>query len=729
MTVYNVITVICFALLTLSVAYVIYSFITKTRADRISFIRGFKKGKCIAVFLVALPLISIGYIYDGANVLDGVLSGLAHVIDFVVLKFNLNKINALIASNLFYRITVYYCCILVILNATLFALSFIGQQLWQFGNWVSRTFTGKEKLFIFGKNDNSELIYRSNKTLCAYIVDNMSAEDGLELYKKRIAYISINSCDDVITKIMRSALKNKKYAFVINTEDDEKNLNLCNLIIRELNKLKKDEQDVLFKHLRVYVFGDPKFEAIYDNIATESCGCIRYKNKYQMLAMNFIDKYPLTKFMDGRHIDYDTSLIKDNVDINVCMIGFGRPNRQIFLTSVANNQFLTKTANGVDLKKVDYHIFDKGQAENNKNLNHLYYRYKANIEDMDAAEYLPLPSLPANEIYHHIDINNSKFYQEIREIIAKRKTDVNFIIVSFESDLENIDMAQKLLEKRREWGVDNVVIFVRVKKAHDDHFIFKEKNVFFIGEESECAYNIDCITNDKIFQMAQMRNEIYDLEYHITTDRNFAVNEKTILENRESANKKWFAVKNQLERESSLYCCLSLQSKLNLMGLEYCKVSDNPAKALTEQEYMNCYARDDMPDTQSFNLEVDGKKVVNYTLNFPESKRKNLAILEHYRWNSFLITKGMVPATKEQIIQEMAEKEGKLKYSNGRNYRLRRHGNLTTFDGLVEFRQMVAQRDNCDEVECDVIKYDYQLLDDAYWLLTKNGYKIIKRGC
>ncbi len=26
----------------------------------------------------------------------------------------------------------------------------------------------------------------------------------------------------------------------------------------------------------------------------------------------------------------------------------------------------------------------------------------------------------------------------------------------------------------------------------------------------------------------------------------------------------------------------------------------------------------------------------------------------------------------------------------------------------------------------DVIKYDYQLLDDAYWLLTKNGYKIVR---
>ena len=40
---------------------------------------------------------------------------------------------------------------------------------------------------------------------------------------------------------------------------------------------------------------------------------------------------------------------------------------------------------------------------------------------------------------------------------------------------------------------------------------------------------------------------------------------------------------------------------------------------------------------------------------------------------------------------------------------------------------MIAARDNCPEVDKDVIKYDYQLLDDAYWLLSACGYKIIKK--
>ena len=62
---------------------------------------------------------------------------------------------------------------------------------------------------------------------------------------------------------------------------------------------------------------------------------------------------------------------------------------------------------------------------------------------------------------------------------------------------------------------------------------------------------------------------------------------------------------------------------------------------------------------------------------------------------------------------------------------------MTTFEGLIEFRKILELREfknkQIDEQELkkieeqkDVIKYDYQLLDDAYWLLTSNGYKIIR---
>ena len=144
---------------------------------------------------------------------------------------------------------------------------------------------------------------------------------------------------------------------------------------------------------------------------------------------------------------------------------------------------------------------------------------------------------------------------------------------------------------------------------------------------------------------------------------------------------------------------------------------------------MDIYAGDDKPVYSDYSVIVNGKKIIKYTLEFNKSRRRNMSIHEHQRWNSFMISRGIVPATRDQILNETAEdpKTGKIEYTNGKNYALRRHGNITTFDGLVEFRRMRSLRDELSELETDVIKYDYQLLDDAYWLLSSNGFKIIRK--
>jgi len=120
--------------------------------------------------------------------------------------------------------------------------------------------------------------------------------------------------------------------------------------------------------------------------------------------------------------------------------------------------------------------------------------------------------------------------------------------------------------------------------------------------------------------------------------------------------------------------------------------------------------------------------VRRYTLRFPQSRRRTMAIHEHQRWNSFMISQGMVPASLRQIKEEtVPDGKGGTRFTNGKNYTVRRHGNLTTFEGLIAFRQMVAARDRCEEQARDVIKYDYQLLDDAHWLLDAAGFKIVRR--
>ncbi|MBQ7407719.1 MAG: hypothetical protein IJW13_00370, partial [Clostridia bacterium] len=278
----------------------------------------------------------------------------------------------------------------------------------------------------------------------------------------------------------------------------------------------------------------------------------------------------------------------------------------------------------------------------------------------------------------------------------------------------------------KEWGLNNTYIFVRSRREYKEIEQSFDEKCFFFGNEKQSVYNFNAIVNDKFNKMAAMRNEVYDIEYEVTHNED-KVNytEEDFLNIKKQSSVSWYLHKTQTDRLSSIYCCLSLRCKLHMLGLDYCS-SDSAEKGLTESEYFNIYAKDDMPNTSFYNVTIDGKAIVKYTTDYKQSKRKNLAMCEHYRWNSFMISQGFVPASINSILSEkIVNKKGVEKYSNGKNISIRTHGNLTTFEGLKQFSKLIAQRDGKSEAEKDVIKYDYQLLDDAYWFITKTGNKII----
>lgn len=728
MEIYNVITAICFALLSLYVVYILMNIHLKSHEKRVAFFRGFKKGKCVLIFIVCIPLYFIGLFYAGSGFFKAFFTAISKTLGTVVLKYDISSIEPLLTNNTFYRITVYYCFVLIAVNALLFTFSLVNQYIWNFINILNFSLSKRKKLILIGNNEKSLSIYESASDYAKIVVDTMSDQECENLYAKKINYCMIFRFDAIIEKVCKLIAKKRHvdYCIVINTPDDDRNLHLCNQFIGYIEKQTDAAKTQLFSCTKIYVYGDPRYETIYDDAVSSGYGIIQYINKYRQIAMDFINRYPLTQFMDGRQIDYNTSLIKPGVEINVSLIGFGKTNRQIFLTSVANNQFLT-TVNGRQiLKPVNYHIFDKERAENNKNLNHCYYRFKNEMPLEKPSAYLQLPDIPAKEYYYNLDINDKDFYRNIKSCFTGGENNVNYIVIAFGTDLENIDLAQKLVEKRREWGIENLAIFVKARAKRKEQTLLEDEGCYFIGNENDTVYNIQCITGDAVYKMAMMRNEIYDLEHEITSNHGALLSQEKVDELKAVSDRNWYLKKSQSERESSLYCCLSLRSKLQLMGLDYCSAQAD-GKGLTEEEYLAVYAGDDRPDVGYYNVTADGKKIVRYTLDFKPSRRSTLAMLEHFRWNSFMIGKGMIPATKEQILNEKVFNGKEEKYTNGKNYKLRRHGNLTTFDGLVEFRKMIAARDNCPEVDKDVIKYDYQLLDDAYWLLSACGYKIIKK--
>ncbi len=741
----DLVSVLCLVFLAGLALWVAVNYIIKrcqSRAEGISYVREFKQGKCAAVFLPALALYVVGIYDGGATGPDGLFIAIEKTLKLITLGYDTKEIDALMGANILYHYAVQACFLAVLLNAILFLVSLFSQWIWSLGQRIRHTLTWKNKLILIGNNPENRMIYRSESNRSARILEELSAterkqlpQDKEQLYMDGIPFRYVSSLEEKLRSMLKLAKWQKKeWVIVVNTLDDQRNVTLCIAIAEEIEKFPEDIRNALYQKFKVQVFGDSRYEAIYNDLSKRSLGCIQYVNKHQKIAMDFIDRYPFTKFMDDNQVDFSTSLVKENVSINAIFLGFGKTNRQIFLTSVANNQFLTGSAVNPTILPVHYHIFDKDPAENNKNLNHTYYRYRnEHLEEISKAklekkDYLPAPDLPATESYHHLDINAQDFYKQIKDIVTESKNSLHFVVISFGNDLENLDMAQKLIEKRREWDVSNLVIFARIRSWRKEQTLLKDQDCFFFGHEEDVVYHIDKILCDDLYTMAQLRNEIYDLEKLLKKERksnpDFILNESHVQNNHAESLRKWYQEKTQLQRESSLYCCLSLRSKLNLMGLDYCKKESPQDEGMGKTEYLAHYAGKDLPDTKHYALQANGKDIVYYALPFAPSRRRNMAIHEHARWNAFMISKGTIPASIRQIL---TEKDQNGAFTNGNSADLRHHGNLTTFEGLEQFRKLVAQRDSSSEDAADVIRYDYQLLDDAYWLLDKLDYMIIPR--
>ena len=724
-------TIACLVFLALLPLYVATILLLKSRRGRqeaVAYIRGYKKGNCAVVYFPALLLYWMGLCEGGWKVGAAFFKAIPQTLSLVVLSYNTEDIADLMARDNLYRFTVYFCFVLVLLNALMFALSVFLQNVWNALQRLKARFSRRDSLVLVGNNPENVAIYHSDTSRSKLILEYASGKDRKQLAQEKEAlYVAAvaSRCEYApeyaLCKLVdRAAGGRRNHLIVLNTRNDKQNITLCKCLVDHIKALPAAQREQVFRRLKIYVFGDNRYETLYADMVQNSLGCVHYVNKYQKVAMDFVDKYPFTQFMDEKHIDYQTSLIYQNVNINALLIGFGKTNQQIFMTSIANNQFLTGTPANPVAKPVYYHIFDKESAENNKNLNHSYFRYKNECCDekgnfvLPRGDYLPPPALPAQEQYHHLNIHHPDFYRDIHAIV-RNPQDVNFVVIAYGTDLENLDMAQKLVEKRKEWGLRNLHIFVKVQDWRKEYTFLEDAGCVFFGNRREVIFDIEKITGDKIYAMSQMRDVVYSAEAKKQQHRD--ISEADFLAD---AVRQWHAKKNQLERESSLYGCLSLRSKLHLMGLDYCEADCGQDPGLSEQEYWHHYAGEDMPQVSG---SKNGRSEISYTLDFKQSRRKTMAIQEHQRWNAFVISKGMIPATRQQILQE--QKDGR--YTNGKDYALRRHGNLTTFAGLEEFRQIVAARDHVAESEADVIKYDYQLLDHAHWLLTRQGYKIIRR--
>lgn len=797
----------------LSLILIIIKVVKKDHYDLINFLGNYKKGVFSLVYLAVFFVQLANHLFvDNTLTLSGIFNVINNTINSFVLSINLDELSSFINHSNFYALSVRIVYIIVLINLCLFIISICLPFILR----VILTSKIKRKdecvIFIGYNNKTSEIIKTIDKKYSFILVDNFTNEEKLNLMKKVYYFVNLNeeNYSDLKTRLTKliKKLKLKKVHIIIDKENND-NLIITKVVSDLIQTINLDSHDI-----NGYVLGEDQNKDAFFYYIKKSMGRIHYVNKYQIIAFDFISKYPLTEFMNNDHIDYNNGLLKESTNMNVYLVGFGNVNKHLLSASICNNQFIYQDNNTLKNKLVNYFIYDKNDHLSDKNLNHYLNRFTNETFDN---EYLSKEVRTSNiNLRSTHDINSTEFYLTVQEDIKNSKeTDINYIIVSIGSELENIDLTYKLLTKLSEWNVlGTTKVFCRIqnskyldndslKKSQTEYMsstnqiklnmfgneinqsIIKEKQtnttLFYpFGIEDKLIYNLDNILNNEIETLGKLRHLIYYLEYDkSSTNDNTIIDSNSFNKLLKESNTSWYYDLTQIQRDSNLYVLYNLKTKLQLLGFDYVKSSEEYNQELYDtssfEEFNNIYLKNStikesfkmkyIQDNQTFE-----KSFYESDKFYEGSTRWNLAVQEHYRWNAYHLAHGIVPPSIDVILSDV---------NNGKDINGKRtHPNITTMDGLKRYAKIMAVKNyvidtikkqlqnkneaienikylskkiasdmvsnNYDKYELefekldkdikekylnnnDVIKYDFQFLDDIEWLFKVNNYQLLKR--
>jgi len=697
---------------------IIYSFAKAGRAGRCKLLKNYKKGKFAAIFVAVFPLYVAAYITKGQNLLRIIINSFNSTLRVVALSFDLDVLEPVAKSSNLFHAAIALCLILAVVNAFLLSTSLLFRRIFN-ARVLRRIKRGKRDVCILvGFNDKGRRILSSvnvKKRKLDVLVLSSSLTDGDKesIYVARGGFSSFGG--DLYGALdkecggFKNGFSKRHCAVILLSESEEENLKLAFSASKIAESLGEDLCLVSDRKvgLDTYLFSNNAGETVYRRIVRSSFGTVHCMNKYQMLACDFTQKYPLTEFIPHL-IDKDHAALIEGSDVRTIMLGFGKMNRQLFRIYTQNNQCMVTEKGVPKYKPLKFYIFDKDKSYEESSFNHTYLHYERwKKEQTDKSDYFDLPPEPAEMEFKNKDINTGEFKTLFRESLTTSEKGHNNVIIAMGTDLEALELAEKVAVDVREIGAENnTVIFVRVRNSSLLKQIMKEKGgeipIIPFGDELS-LYSYDRIVNPSLEGMAKDRHLCYAIEED---------SDKSDDELRREAFEKWLFRWENIQRESNVYAILSIRMKLQLLGYDCVPFGDPAPNAANS--FLDAYEKGNKIVHKE--RTVNGKKLVDYKVPYrvEGSPRSVLAELEHSRWNAYHICNGFVPASKREYLEE--DKNSLM--------RRRKHINITTFKGLDDFDRWRAKP---NEELPDIIFYDYQLMDDAVWILGRNGYKIIKR--
>ena len=701
------VTALCLAALCLVAVGIVVRLVLSGPKERLAFLKNFKKGKFLLVYLIAVPLYWVGIAEGGETVWRAFLQAVRAAVELVVLKFNYSGIEAAYLSDGFYRGTVDFCSVLVLLNAAVFTFTLVGQRLINGWRGFVASNLRKTTYVLVGWNERQKMILRSVGKRSALVFGKLSPAEQEEIFLCGQAWYGEREFSKKVLRLASGADR-RLVVFFVQTETEEETLKrtaaLCEVLERKSLVRLGAEQD---RGFRIYAFGAPQNRSAFEAYVERSRGCIQAVDKYRKIAEDYVVRFPLTEDLPDCALDRSAACLSSEAELFTVFIGFGKTARQLFLSSVSCFQFSDREGKA---RPVSYHILDCDAAENEKNLNHNLFRF-SQTEDWkrEGERYFPMPEKPAEVEFLQTDINDRRFYEEIRSRIGSALHRFGRVVIAFGTDLENFDLAEKLRAKLREWDAERRVrLFVKIRDAGIARLVREAAAGGYevIGVEKEEVYSADAICSETVEAMARLRNFCYIAE------QNRGEKEARI---REIAREKWYGEWKQVQRDANVSATLALRFKLQLMGFDL--VPEGDPRPDGTQDFLRVYECGN-PIVRTGET-LFGRPVIDYdaTALPEESLRGRLARQEHLRWNAFYLANGFVPAS---VPESLSCRKSEL-------FDRRKHPNLTTFDGLREYAKAVAERDGVPASERDVLRYDCQILDDAPWIVATFGWKIVRR--
>lgn len=586
--------------------------------------------------------------------------------------------------------------------------SFFGQRIRNFFS-VRRLFKNNCDI-VLGDSD-SAMRYVNNTKQCLVLGPNISRQRYADLLKNGVPVV--RAALDAKTLLRRYqkgehhliVFRDGKYSY---TE-----------IIEQFTGIRNSGGN-MFVHLEAYQdemkILKEKFIAKADKSAGAYISCF---SKYELMARRFVADFPITKYVP-RSFYHPNYTLKDDKQINVVFIGFGKVNYQLFRMCAMQFQFAQQVKDKLRAKPVHYYIYDNtDSALHNEFFSRVLYEFDEAFKDCD----FPKPEKICDLHICNTDINSVEAKKAFKSLVTKDS--FTYFVVSLTGDLEDASYArtvERLLQEER-----NYRIFVRTKNSNGEHLNCDDDAITYFGEEKK-LYTHANIVNDDLTELAQRINLLYNAVAEppawLEKVRTAVPAEQCRLlaeslqtgENKRLMLEKW-AELPFIEQASNLYHALNLPFKLNLLGMDMVRQSERAA-GISEEQFNAHYINSGRAGNYS-----------DYSFYFKSESSNVLAFIEHLRWNALYIFYDYTQMQKHdmQVVNDnMAHKDTERKL----------HACLTTYYGLDELIRFKfgalygdAKPANDDERLLSlgkIYRYDYMDLDRLYGEITAMGYKLLE---